>query len=66
MSAYRLHLPATPEAVGEVRSAVAEIAEAAGLSDRWAIRSCLSEAVTRRHDRQARLIPEPASSDRSS
>ena len=46
MPSFRLVVPASPESVGEVRSAVADVASRAGISNIWAVKTCLSEAVT--------------------
>jgi serine/threonine-protein kinase RsbW len=43
---YRLRVSASPESIGQVRDAVAELARRAGISDVWAVKMCLSEAVT--------------------
>lgn len=46
MPSYRLRVPASPQSVKEVRDAVAAAAREADISNVWAVRMCLSEAVT--------------------
>ena len=71
MAPLRLHLPATPEAISRVRDAVATRAEEAGISDLWAVRVCVSEAVTNvvlhayRHREGALEVTTHAAEDRT-
>lgn len=46
MPSFRLQVPALPESIREVRDAVADIAEQAGISNPWTVQICISEAIT--------------------